>query len=156
MHKRQPTNLGFRPASKRRLSDIAWIIYCPFFVNHVYTTETCGKELGKEQRTLCKGFTYKNFKYTPVHWDKCQAKSGKLIFVASHNIVNWGPHGMWLSNYSDDINSTVCNYTTQVAWKVTNTRVEHYHDKGLLGWLDGGMAPPRPRIILDKQIGPEQ
>ena len=29
-------------------------------VNHVYTTETLGKELGKEQRTLCKGFTYKN------------------------------------------------------------------------------------------------
>ena len=32
MHKRQPTNLGFSPASKSRLSDIAWIIYCPFFV----------------------------------------------------------------------------------------------------------------------------
>ena len=41
--------------------------------NHVYTTETLGKvlgqELGKEQRTLCKGFTYKNFTYTPVRWD---------------------------------------------------------------------------------------
>ena len=50
-------------------------------VNHVYSTETLGKVLGKElekeQRTLCKGFTYKNFTYTPVHWDKCQAKSGK-------------------------------------------------------------------------------
>ena len=34
--------------------------------------------------------------------------------------------------------------------------MEHYHDKGLLRWLDGGMAPPRPRTILDKQIGPEQ
>ena len=34
-------------------------------VNHVYTTETLGKELGKEQRTLCKGFTYKNITYTP-------------------------------------------------------------------------------------------
>ena len=32
-------------------------------VNHVYTTETLGKELRKEQRTLCKGFTNKNFKY---------------------------------------------------------------------------------------------
>ena len=34
-------------------------------VNHVYTTETLGKVLGKElekeQRTLCKGFIYKNF-----------------------------------------------------------------------------------------------
>ena len=39
-------------------------------MNHVYTTET----LGKEQRTLCKGFTYKNFPYTPVRWDKCQTK----------------------------------------------------------------------------------
>ena len=63
---------------------------------------------------------------------------------------------MWLSNCSDDINSIVCDYATQVAWKVTNTTMEHYHDKGLLGWLDGGMAPPRPRIVLNKQIGHEQ
>ena len=34
--------------------------------------------------------------------------------------------------------------------------MEHYHDKGLLGWLDGGLAPHRPRIVLDKQSGPEQ
>ena len=34
--------------------------------------------------------------------------------------------------------------------------MEHYHDRGLLGWLDGGVAPPHPRIVLDKQIGPEQ
>ena len=27
---------------------------------------------------------------------------------------------------------------------------------GLLGWLDGGVAPPHPRIVLDKQMGPEQ
>ena len=33
-------------------------------LNHVYTTETLGKELGKEQRTLCKGFAYKNFTHT--------------------------------------------------------------------------------------------
>ena len=147
------TNLGFRPASKRRLSDIAALSLA---VNHVYTTETLGKELGKEQRRLCKEFTYKNFKYTPVCWNKCQAKSAKLIFVASHTIVDWGPQGMWLSNCSDDINSTVCDYATQVAWKVTNTAMEQYHDKGLLGWLEGGMAPPCPPIILNKQIGPEQ
>ena len=30
-------------------------------MNHVYTTETLGKELGKEQKTLCKGFTNNNF-----------------------------------------------------------------------------------------------
>ena len=100
-------------------------------MNHVYTTET----LGKEQRTLCKGFTYKNFKYTLVHWAKCQAKSGKLIFVASHTIVDWGPHGMWLSNCSNDINSTVCDCATQMAWKVTNTTMEHYHDKDFLAGL---------------------
>ena len=56
----------------------------PLSVNHVYTTET----LGKEQRTLCKEFTNKNFKYIPVHWDKCQAKSGKLMFMANHTIVD--------------------------------------------------------------------
>ena len=35
--------------------------------------------------------------------------------------------------------------------------MKYYHDKGLLGWLDCGMAPPPPLlIVLDKQIGPEQ
>ena len=78
-------------------------------VNHVYNTETLGKELGKEQRTLCKGFTYKKFTYTPVHWDKCQTKSRKSMFVANHTIVDWGPHGMWLSDCSEDSNNTVCD-----------------------------------------------
>ena len=73
-------------------------------VNHVYTTKTLGKELGKEQRSLCKALTYKKFTFTPVHWDKCQAKSGKLMFVANHIIVDWGPHGMWLS-----IGRNICN-----------------------------------------------
>ena len=43
-------------------------------VNHVYTAET----LGKEQRTLCKGFTYKNFTYTPVLWDKMASQIRKI------------------------------------------------------------------------------
>ena len=30
---------------------------------YLYTTEILQKELEKEQRTLCKGFTNKNFKY---------------------------------------------------------------------------------------------
>ena len=72
------------------------------------------------------------------------------MFMAKHTIVDGGPHGMWLSNCSDDINSTVCDCAIQVAWKVANTTVEHYHDEGLRGWLDGGMAPPRPRIVLDR------
>ena len=84
-------------------------------MNNVYTTETLGKELGKEQRTLCKEFTNKNFKYTLVCWDKCQAKSGKLMSVANHTIVDWGRHGMRLSNCSGDINSTACDYASQVA-----------------------------------------
>ena len=50
----------------------------------------------------------------------------------------------------------MCDYATQVAWKVNDTTMEHYHDKGLLGWLDSGLAPPRPRIVLDKQSGPEK
>ena len=63
---------------------------------------------------------------------------------------------MWLSNCSEDVNSSMCDYATQVAWKINDTTMEHYHDKGLLGWLDGGLAPPHPRIILNKQSGPEQ
>ena len=65
---------------------------------HVYTTETLGKELKKEQRTLCKGFTNKNFKYIPVHWDRCQAKSRKLMLMVLMSMVDWGPPGIWLSN----------------------------------------------------------
>ena len=113
-------------------------------MNHVYTSETLGKELKKEQRTLCKGFTNKNFKYIPVHWDRCQAKSRKLMFMANHTMVDWEPHGIWLSNCSDDINSTMCDHVTQVSWKVTNTTVEHYYDRGLHGWLDDGMTTPHP------------
>ena len=122
-------------------------------MNHVYTTETLGKELKKEQKTLCKGFSNKNFKYIPVHWVKCQAKSGKLMFVANHTIVDWGTHSMWLSNCSDDINSTMCDYATQVAWDVTNTTMEHYHDRGLLGWLDSGMAPLILELSLINRLG---
>ena len=58
----------------------------------------------------------------------------------------------------------VCGYLTAqmilttlcVIWKVTDTMMEHYYDKGLLEWLDIGLAPPPPRIVLDKQNGPEQ
>ena len=58
----------------------------------------------------------------------------------------------------------VCGYLTAqmilrtlcVIWKVTDAMIEHYYDKGLLERLDGGLASPRPRIVLDKQIGPEQ
>ena len=60
-------------------------------MNHVYTTETLGKELRKDQRTLCKGFANKNFKYIPIHWDKCQAKSGKLMLMLIIQLTIRGP-----------------------------------------------------------------
>ena len=114
MHKHQLTDVGFSPASQKGFLDLLRLFTAlSLSVNHVYTTETLGKvlgkELGKEQRTLCKGFTYKNFTYTPVRWDKCQARSGKLMCGANHTIVDWGPHGMWLSDCSDDINNIVCD-----------------------------------------------
>ena len=101
-------------------------------VNHIYNSETLGKELGKEQRTLCKGFTYKNFTYTPVHWDKCQTKSRKSMFVANHTVVDWGPHSMWLSDCSDDINNTVCDgRSLTLRWNISMT-------KDFLGGLTAG------------------
>ena len=36
------------------------------------------------------------------------------MFVANYTIVDWGPHGIWLSDCADNINCTVCDYTTQV------------------------------------------
>ena len=55
------------------------------------------------------------------------------MFIANHTIVNWGPHSMWLLNSSDDINNAMYDYITRLTWKVTNTTMEHYHDRGLLG-----------------------
>ena len=73
------------------------------------------------------------------------------MFVANHTIVDWGPHGTWLSNCSEDVHCSVCDYATQVAWKINDdATMEHYHDKGLLGWFAGRLAPPHPRIILNK------
>ena len=57
------------------------------------------------------------------------------MFMANYNIVDWGPHGIWVSNCSDGINSSVCDYATQVAWKVTNTTMEHYREKDSLAGL---------------------
>ena len=34
--------------------------------------------------------------------------------------------------------------------------MEHLLYIGLLGWLDGERAPPRPQIVLHRWIGPEQ
>ena len=132
VHKRQPTNLGWQiwafilPPKEDFQTLLGLFTALSLSVNHVYTTETFRKELGKEQRTLCKGFTYKNFTYTPVHWDKCQTKLRKLMFVANHTIVAWGPHGMWLSDCSDDINNTVCDmeghwhYDGTLLWQTTS------------------------------------
>ena len=109
-------------------------------MNHVYTTETLGKELGKEQRTLYKGFTYKNFTYTPVQWDKCQTKSRKLMFVVIIQLLIGDPMVCgYLS--AQKMLTALCVTMLLMAWKINDTSMEHYHDKGLLGWLDGAMAP---------------
>ena len=108
--------MGFCPASKEDFQTLLGLFTAlSLSMNHVYTTETLGKELRKEQRELCKVFTNKNFKYIPVHWDNCQAKPEKLMFMANHTIVDWGLHGIRLSNCSDYINSTVCDFVTQIA-----------------------------------------
>ena len=72
-----------------------------FYENPVNSTKT----LEEGQKLKCKGVTYKNFKYTPVYWNRCQAKPEKLMFVANYTIVDWGPHGMWLSQM---ILTTLC------------------------------------------------
>ena len=51
------------------------------------------------------------------------------MFVAKYTIVDWEPYGMWLSNLSDNINSTMCDYVTQVTWKITNSSVEQYGER---------------------------
>ena len=57
--------MGFRPASKKGTSTqlLGLFTALSFYKNHVNTTKT----LGKGQKLKCKGFTYKDFKYTPVY-----------------------------------------------------------------------------------------
>ena len=51
------------PPKKNFWTLLGLFIALSFYKNHVNTTET----LRKGQKSLCKAFTYKNFKYTPVH-----------------------------------------------------------------------------------------
>ena len=74
------------------------------------------------------------------------------MFVANHIIVDWGPHGMWLSDCSDDINNTVCYMEGH--WHSDETLP--WQRTSWLAWRWNGTPPPPPRIVLDKQIGPEQ
>ena len=80
MHKRYPTKLGLpMPPIEVFLMLLGLLTALSLSMNHVYTTKTLGKKLKEKQRTLCKGFSNKNFKYIPAHWDKCQANPGKLM-----------------------------------------------------------------------------
>ena len=56
--------MGFRPASKKNFHTLLGLFTALYFYkNHVNTTKT----LGKGQKLECKGFTYKDFKYTPIY-----------------------------------------------------------------------------------------
>ena len=54
--------------------------------------------------------------------------------MANHTIVNWGPHGIWSSNCSDDIKSTIYDYVIQVTY-ITNSSMKHFHEKDSLADL---------------------
>ena len=56
--------MGFCPAPKNNLRTLLGLfIALSFYENQVNTTKT----LGKGQKLECKGFTYKDFKYTPIY-----------------------------------------------------------------------------------------
>ena len=57
------------------------------------------------------------------------------MFMANYPTVDWGPHGVWASDCSDDINSAMCDYATQVAEKITHSSMKHFHKKDSLAGL---------------------
>ena len=75
------------------------------------------------------------------------------MFMANYTIVDWGPHGIWLPNCSDNINSTVCDYATQVAWKVTNNTMEHYHEKDFLAGVTAKRHLLAPKSSSINRLG---
>ena len=112
-------------------------------VNHVYTTETLGKELGKEH--YAKGLLIRT--------------SLMFLFIGTNVKPSQENQCLWLIIQLLIGDPMVCGYliaqmiltTLSEIWKVTDTRMEYYHDIGLLGWLDLGLAPSHPRILLNKQ-----
>ena len=46
------------------------------------------------------------------------------MFMANYTIVDWGPHGMWLSDCSDDINNIFQWYgrSLTLRWNITMTK----------------------------------
>ena len=116
MHKRQPTTLCFHPASQKGFSELlALFAALSLSVNHVYTTETLGKESGKKQSTLCKGFTYKNLfscsfgtNVKPNQENQCLRLIIQLL-IGDHMVCGYLTAQMILT--------TLC-----VIWEVTDTR----------------------------------
>ena len=122
-------------------------------VNHVYTTETLGKELGIEQKTLCKGFTYKNFKYTPVLGMNVMPNQKNYLWLATPLLIG---HPMVCDCLSAQITLTLyvimphklLEKLLTLRWSITMTKDSL-----------AGLAVewhPSSQIVLNKQIGPEQ
>ena len=94
-------------------------------VNHVYTTETLGKELGKEH--YAKGLLIRT--------------SLMFLFVGTNVKPSQENQCLWLIIQLLIGDPMVCGYliaqmiltTLCVIWKVTDTRMEHHYDKGFLG-----------------------
>ena len=106
--------------------------------------------MGKKGKKTYKGFTYKTLLI--------------LLFVGTNVKPNQENPCLWLIIQLLIGDPMVCGYLTAqmilttlcVIWKAIDTTMERYYDKGLLEWFDGGLVPPRPRIVLDKQSGPEK
>ena len=118
--------MGFRPASQKD-SQMLLRLFTAFSlsVNHVYTTETLGKELGKEH--YAKGLLIRT--------------SLMFLFIGTNVKPSQENQCLWLIIQLLIGDPMVCGYliaqmiltTLCVIWKVTDTRMEHHYDKGFLG-----------------------
>ncbi|XP_027465208.1 endogenous retrovirus group K member 18 Env polyprotein-like isoform X1 [Zalophus californianus] len=124
-----------------------------FNFSEVNTTST----LGKFDDPVCTTIFYKHYVFEPIYWSHCRGPHGKILMLNNRMVADWGPHGKFLNNCSEDVNSTICDYITNIRWNHTDHGTyTHHHTKGLMTWHEGGLAPPWPHLVTDKDhVGPE-
>ncbi|XP_037360014.1 endogenous retrovirus group K member 18 Env polyprotein [Talpa occidentalis] len=121
-------------------------------------TEINTTSKARSNKPVCQQISYKNYTHSPTFWSQCRGLKGIVLRSGKYVFVDWGPHGKFLTNCSEDYSPAVCDYVTNAVWNVSkNGTVKDRNQYGLMAWHDGGMAPPRPRLSLASgRWGPEQ
>ena len=97
----------------------------------------------------------------PLYWSNCRGQFGKISIIQQNQsifkFIDWGPHGLFVNCSEEQEKHHNCSwYNKSNVWGFHKTNTRFWTDKDvLLNWYNGGLSPPRPRIIVPI-VGPEQ